>query len=551
MVAQDELCEAKSQEDREHHADRGGAGDSQKALVGKAHDIDGCQIPLGRDQEDNGAERIHRPHEGIDEAHGKRVFEHRNDDFPKGRQAVRAEVRRGLFQRFLDLREAGHRLPVAHRELAERHAHDHDDEGAGHFQRPGIERHNQRETDKRARQRDRQHGEKIHDRPPREAAAQREERQRDAKESRDNGGRHGSHPAVLQRGGLQDALDEIVHRKGVVKAEGARKREQADDADNQEDGKGDEAAEREQHPAHRRAHRDPLQPRDGLSGDGDIGIFFQIIALDEKDDQRRDDEEHGKDRAHRKIPRADHLRVCLRCQHMIIRAHQHRVAEVGEAVDGDEEERAGEAGRRQPQRDRAEKVEAPRAEVLRRQLQIRADGLQDARDRDIRQREKGDGLHHPKAEPAVKVNFQIQQIVSDEAAPPEQHDKREARNHRGRHGREQRHDLKEPAPRQDGVIHRVGVEKAQHHCGRRGQKGREKRVGKSLLELPARNRQRPVQRRRHENQLDKRINDKDREHQKKQPYGEQKLWLATERAKLRGPARLLMADRSSLHNTTS
>ena len=82
-----------------------------------------------------------------------------------------------------------------------------------------------------------------------------------------------------------------------------------------------------------------------------------------------------------------------------------------------------------------EEIEALGAQILRRQLQIRADGFQDARDRDIGQREKGDGLYHPKAEPAVKVDFQIQKVVSDEAAPPEQHDKGKARNHRGRHGR--------------------------------------------------------------------------------------------------------------------
>ena len=165
---------------------------------------------------------------------------------------------------------------------------------------------------------------------------------------------------------MQNALDEVVHGKGVVIAEGTCKREQADNADNQQDGKGDETAERKQHPTHRRAHRDPGEACDRLAGNGDVGVLFKIITLDEKDDQRRNDEEYGKDGAHREIPCADYLCVSLCRKYVIIRSHQHRIAEVGEAVDGDQQESAGQARRRQTQRDGTEQIKPFGAEVLRR-----------------------------------------------------------------------------------------------------------------------------------------------------------------------------------------
>ena len=132
----------------------------------------------------------------------------------------------------------------------------------------------------------------------------------------------------MQGGRLEHPFDEIIEGKSVVVAEGTGKGEETDNADDEENGGANEAAENEEQPLYCRSHRDPHEAAHRFSRYRDVGIFFQIIPLDEEHRQGGNHQHHGQYRSHGKIPRPDDLRVSLRRQHMIIRPHQHGIAEI-------------------------------------------------------------------------------------------------------------------------------------------------------------------------------------------------------------------------------
>ena len=198
--------------------------------------------------------------------------------------------------------------------------------------------------------------------------------------------------------------------------------EQANHADDHQNDQANQAAKAKEQPFGAITDRHPGQAGDRFAGDGDIRAFLEIIALYEENQDGRDDQKGAQRRAHRQVPGADDLGVGFGGQHVVVAADQHRVAEIGQAVDADKQKRAGDAGSSQFQRDGPEQVPAPGPQILRRQLQVGADGFQNTGNGDICKRKKGDRLHHPQAEPAVQVGLQTQDVPGDDAPPAEQHD---------------------------------------------------------------------------------------------------------------------------------
>ena len=235
---------------------------------------------------------------------------------------------------------------------------------------------------------------------------------------------------------------------------------------------------------------------------------------------------------------------------MIIAAHQHRIAEISEAVDAHQQKSAGQARRGEAERHRAEEIPSPGAQILRRQLQIGTDGLQHAGDRDIRQREKSDGLRHPEPDGAVEVCLQVKQVPRDEPAPSEEHDESEPRHDGRRHRRQERHHLEKPLPRHICVIHGIRENKAENDRRRRRGERREERMAEDCYEFTARHRPLPVGGVRDEKDLRQRIQNKQAEEQEKHDDAREERRLPEEHFHLRLPSRMLMARSNFFHRNS-
>ena len=199
---------------------------------------------------------------------------------------------------------------------------------------------------------------------------------------------------------------------------------------------------------------------------------------------------------------------------MIVAAHQHRVAEVGEAVDSNQQEGTGDTGGGQLQGDGAEKVPSSGTEILSRQLEIGTYRFQNTGDGDVGEREEGDGLDDPKTECAVEVCLQPQQIPCDEAAAAEQHDEGKTGNNGGSHSGQQSDNLEEALARHIRIVDGVGIDEAKDDCGCGSDERGIHSVAEGGEELSAGNGPLPVICGRNHENLGKGIDDEDTEKQK-------------------------------------
>ena len=346
---------------------------------------------------------------------------------------------------------------------------------------------------------------------------------------------------------LKHAFSEIIQRKRVVISKSSREGEEDDDTDDHQNGQAEQHAECPEQSCRHRPCRDTDEARHRFSRHGHIGILFQIIPLYEEYDQRRDDKKDRQGRAHGKIPRAGDLRVGLRRQHMIIAADQHRIAEICQRVNSDQQEGAGKARCRKAKCHRAEKVPAASPQILRRKLQIRTDAFQYAGDRDIRQRKEGDGLRDPKPEGPIEIHLEMQELPGDKTAAAKQHDKSQTCHDRRRHSRQERHHLKETLAGHIRIVDAVSKQKAKddRRCSR--DQRREDGISKNLNEFFPRDRSHPVSRGRHQKDLGKWIDDKYSKQQKHCQYADQKGRLPEQYLQLRPQAGMLMSGCFFVH----
>ena len=128
-----------------------------------------------------------------------------------------------------------------------------------------------------------------------------------------------------------------------------------------------------------------------------------------------------------------------------VAAHDQRVGEVGQHVDGDEQGGAGDGRTRERQRDRPEDREPAGAERLRRRLQARRRRGQHSLDRQHRIREVGQGLDDPEARPPEHRRLEAGELVRDEPEPPEHQQIGEPERERRREERQDRNETKRSA----------------------------------------------------------------------------------------------------------
>ena len=143
----------------------------------------------------------------------------------------------------------------------------------------------------------------------------------------------------------------------------------------------------------------------------------------------------------------------------------------------------------------------------------------------------------------------MQELPCDKAAAAEQHDKSQTRHDRRRHGRQERHHLKETLARHIRIVDAVGKEKAKNdrRCGR--DQRRENGISKNLNELFPRDRSHPVSRGRHQKDLGKWIDDKYSKQQKYCQYADQEGRLPEEHLQLRPQAGMLMSGCFFVHRS--
>ena len=143
------------------------------------------------------------------------------------------------------------------------------------------------------------------------------------------------------------------------------------------------------------------------------------------------------------MPRPDHLHVRLRGQQRQIAADHLRITEVGQHIAGSHQRAAGYTWPAQGPEHIPEHLPAGGAHVIRRIFQIGGDGADHAINDGIGIGKERDGLHDPKAEPAVDVHVQAQKLLGHDALDTEQqnvaegHDKRRGDNGQQRHEFEQ------------------------------------------------------------------------------------------------------------------
>ena len=90
---------------------------------------------------------------------------------------------------------------------------------------------------------------------------------------------------------LDDALPEILQRKGVIRPKSHGECEEENNTDDHQDDQTYKHAEAPQEPGHQRAGSHADQTGNWFARNRNVRILFQIIPLNKKDNQRGDYQE--------------------------------------------------------------------------------------------------------------------------------------------------------------------------------------------------------------------------------------------------------------------
>ena len=135
----DQLLHAEhaGQHDYDEHA---GVGDGSAVLAvfDEADDVRGGHVVFRADQEDHRADRGDRAHEAVHQRRGDGRLEQREDDAPRGGEAVGAQHGRGFIQALVELAHRRDAAAQAGRHVAEDEAQDQDQSGAGELNRRHV-----------------------------------------------------------------------------------------------------------------------------------------------------------------------------------------------------------------------------------------------------------------------------------------------------------------------------------------------------------------------------------------------------------------------------
>ena len=292
---------------------------------------------------------------------------------PEGTKAGSAQIGGRLLQGFINLLEAGYRLAVTYRQLPQGHADDDDPQSSRQGEGIVVKGHDEGQADKSTGQGYRQHGQKIHESPSRKTFTDSKESQGDTEQGGNRRRGHSRNPGVFHDAALEHAFHKVAHGKGIIRAKGFCKGKEQHHAHDKDDGRTQCQTKGEETPGSHRPAGNPDQTGHRFTGHRHIRILFQVVALHKEHQHRRHYQEHRQRGAHGQIPRAHHLGISFRSQHMIVAAYQHGVTKIRQAVDGHQQKGAGQTRGRQTQGHGLKQIPAFGAQILRRQLQVGTD----------------------------------------------------------------------------------------------------------------------------------------------------------------------------------
>ena len=384
----------------------------------------------------------------------------RHDHLAQRAHGGRAQCRRCLVQRLVDLRKCCDAGTHAHRHVAEHETQHEDEHAAGQFERRHVERDDVRHADHRAgngeahqRQelegtpagetvpRDHVGGEQAHDRRERRGDGRHFHRGEEAVPCRPGEPRQRASPFNTETLGEMMQCQRHVAAADVLHEPAGQDDHVADDRENDPERRHPQARELER-PRQLRGNAAVTLPRHR-----DVGQTAEPALLQPEGEHREAKQHHRERRgAARIVLRAGHREEDLGGQHVEVAGQHDRIAEVGEALDEAQQERIGQRRPQERPGDRAEYAPTRRAQRLRRLLERRADRRQGAvqdHERDRRERKQLRDRHAGQAvDPARAWNAEpgVEQ-PGDDAGAPEQHDQRQREHERRRDEREDRHQL--------------------------------------------------------------------------------------------------------------
>ena len=206
--------------------------------------------------------------------------------------------------------------------------------------------------------------------------------------------------------------------------------------------------------------------------------------LRDRRQRRRHQQHHADHGPHLEIALPGHLVVDLRCQHAVVAADHHRIAEVGDHDREHDERRRQEPVLGRRQRDVAEDARAGGAQHLRGLVQASIRHRQRRRQDQIGVRKAVEHVGDDDSPETVDVDAEAEGPVDDAIAPEQEHDA-ERLHQRRREERQQRDRPEGSFQRHHRPAHRVGERVGEQHRNRRGGRRNGKAVADHLGKLRA------------------------------------------------------------------
>ena len=195
--------------------------------------------------------------------------------------------------------------------------------------------------------------------------------------------------------------------------------------------------------------------------------------------QKQHDADHS---AHPEVPLAGHLVVDLRCQHAVVAADHHRIAEVGDHDREHHEGRRQQAVLCRRERDVAEDPRRIGAENLRRLVQAGVGYRQRSGQDQVGVRKAVEHVGDDDAPEPVDVDPQVERAIDDTIAPEQENDAQRLQQRR-REKRQQGHRSEHALQRHRGSAHRIGERIGEQHGDQRGRRGHRQAVADDLEKL--------------------------------------------------------------------
>ena len=434
----DEIQDQHTDHDDQDQFHRRGRGDADFPVDRRVEDLDGSQLETGADEEDDGAQRDNRRHEGIDETRNEGGEHDRQHDLGESGQEAGAEIRRGLFDLDMDLMKLADSRLDADGQKTEDAVQGQDHDPAGQLEGRGAEGKQITDAENRPGKGESGEGSHFNERAAEEFPSHDDVGQKNADDRADDG-RHETHAdAVINR--LIGCKIKIVGQNDVVCDP-----EDLVEGCHENHGKADENRPGGDHGDDDEGNLDQRGDLSRLRGDRFAAdcrecLPLEQIIMNEEDQDAGGDQNDGEYAPHIEIGFPGDHGVGVRRQKGGPPAQDGGVAELGDGHDEDQKPRLEQPRREQRDGDRPEDGRLRRPHVIGALFEIGVERHQCAFDHHVGERNEGQGLGDDDAAEAVKLPVEVEH-PGDEAVATEQDDEREGKQVRGGDQRNEGDDL--------------------------------------------------------------------------------------------------------------